>query len=369
MRASFDYRSIRGILPTVLTPYDDDDDERVDVGGLRAEVSYLLDAGVHGIVLLGSFGEAPYVSDAERELIVASAVDEVAGRVPVIVGITALSTHVAAEQLGQAAKLGSNAVMVCLPQYFQVDFHDVKRHFTRLSELELLPIFYYHYPAATGLKLRPPQIAELLAIPNVVGIKETIFDMLAVKRHIALVRQLDRVFLSGSELNFVEFMDLGGHGTVSASSAIMPRTAVAMYDAYRSGDRARAKGLQAELFETMPILKDISAPIALTRTAFREALRQGLEIALGNQSTQARVKAALARRGLPIRPVVRSPLHPLTPRDVQAVQQAMQKIEAIEPSPAPEAATRRADVGAVDRQAHWAKTAARTQSVTSTGDE
>ncbi len=232
----------------------------------------------------------------------------------------------------QAKRLGASAVMVCLPQYFKLHFDDVKRHYTRLSAMNLLPIFYYHYPAATGLDLKPAQVAELLALPNVVGIKERTFDTLSIKRHVALTEEKNRIYLSGSELNFMQFMDLGGHGVVGAAALIMPRTAVAMYEAYQTGDRIKARELQSLLFETMPLAKRTGAPIALIRKAFLLALRQGLDVPLDIEPTQARLKAALARRGVPIKPIMRSPLPPLTAHDEQVVEQAVKRIEEIEPT-------------------------------------
>jgi dihydrodipicolinate synthase/N-acetylneuraminate lyase len=325
-----DYHALRGILPTVLTPYDAE--ERVDTAALNAQVRYLVEAGVHGLVLMGSIGESPYLCDVDRAVVIRTAVEAAGVSVPVAVGITADSTVVAADQVRQARELGACAAIVCLPQYFKLQFADVKQHYARLSGLKLLPILYYHYPAATRLELKPDQIAELLSIPNVVGIKESTFDMLSVKRHIELTRELDCVYLSGSELNFVQFMRLGGHGAISAGSLLMPRTAVAMYAAYEAGDTAKASQLQAELFETMPLMKHTTASVALVRPAFLLALKHGLEVPLGIESTQARLKAALARRGVPIQPVVRTPLAQLTPRDEQAAEQAMKKIEQIEPT-------------------------------------
>ena len=165
------------------------------------------------------------------------------------------------------------------------------------------------------------------------GIKETTFDLLSVRRHIELTCELDRVYLAGSELVFAQFMDLGGHGVVGTGSLIMPRTAVAMYQAYDSGDRSRACELQSLLFETMPLARDVRVPIALVRAAFLLALRQGINVSLEIAPMQARIKAALARRGVPIRSFTRSPLPPLTSHDDQAVRQALECIERIEGLP------------------------------------
>ncbi len=322
--------AIRGILPTVLTPYDAD--ERIDAAALDAQVRYLLDAGVHGLVLMGSIGESPYLNDADRETIIRTAVAATAGNVPVLVGITAESTIVAAEQLDQAKRLGATAAIVCLPQYFNLKFDDVRRHFERLSQLSALPVLYYHYPAATRLALKPSQIAELLALPNMVGIKESSFDMLAIGEQMKLTAKHDRVFLSGSELNLCQFMDLGGHGAISVGAVIMPHTAVAMYEAYQAGDKQKAQELQSQMFETMPLVKDVTAPVFLARAAFLQAIKQGLDVPVGIEPTQARLKAALAARGVPIRPVVRSPLPPLSDRDKRTVEQVMQKIKQVEPN-------------------------------------
>jgi len=325
---------IRGILPTVLTPYDAD--ERIDAPALEAQVRYLLDAGVHGLVLMGSIGESPYLNDADREVVIRTTVAATAGRVPVLVGVTAESTVVAAEQLEQARRLGATAAIVCLPQYFNLKFDDVWRHFERLSKLDTLPILYYHYPAATRLTLKPSQVAELLAMPNVIGVKESSFDMLAIAERIKLTAKRDRVFLSGSELNLSQFMDLGGHGAISVGAVIMPRTAVAMYEAYQAGDKQKAQELQSQMFETMPLVKDVTAPVFLARAAFLQAIKQGLDVPVGIEPTQARLKAALAARGVPIRPIVRSPLPPLSERDKRTVEQVMQRIKQIEPNPSKE---------------------------------
>jgi dihydrodipicolinate synthase/N-acetylneuraminate lyase len=321
--------AIRGIIPTVLTAFDFN--EQIDDVALRAQVQYLIDAGVHGILVLGSYGECPYLTDEDREIVIRTCADTVAESVPILVGITAPSTFVAAEQIRQAHRLGASAVVVCLPQYFRLGFDHVKRHYQTLAEMDLLPVFYYHYPAITGLNLTPAQVAEILSLPNVAGIKESTLDMLSIKRHIAFASERDRVYLSGSELNFLQFMDLGGHGVVGAGSLVMPRTAVGMYQAYQSGDRAKAKVLQDQLFETLPLAKDVRAPISLVRKAFQIALRQGVVIPLDAAPTQARLKAALAERGVPIRTTMRNPLPSLSARDTQAVADAMQRIRQYEP--------------------------------------
>ena len=130
---TYDHRAIRGVIPTVLTPYDEN--EQIDDVALRAQVQYLLDARVHGLLLMGSFGECPYLNDDDREIIIRTCAETAGGSLPIIVGITAPSTFVAAEQMRQAQRLGASAVMICLPQYFKLNFDDVKRLLNVLNQL------------------------------------------------------------------------------------------------------------------------------------------------------------------------------------------------------------------------------------------
>src|SRR5262245_49611809 len=110
---SSNHSAIRGIIPTILTPFDEN--EQVDEAALCAQVRYLVNAGVHGLVVMGSFGECPYLSDSDREIIIRSCVDTVAasGRtIPVVAGVAAHSTFTASEQIRQAQRLGARAVIV-----------------------------------------------------------------------------------------------------------------------------------------------------------------------------------------------------------------------------------------------------------------
>ena len=107
---SYAHRAIRGIIPTVLTPFDEN--EQVDDVALRAQIQYLIDADVHGLVVMGSLGECPYLNDDDREIMIRTCADTVgaAGRaLPIIVGIAAPSTFVAVEQMRQARRLGAQA--------------------------------------------------------------------------------------------------------------------------------------------------------------------------------------------------------------------------------------------------------------------
>jgi len=315
-----------GIFPTVLTPWTDDD--RLDEAALEAQVDDLIGNGVNGLVILGSIGESPLVSEGERDAIIARTLAAVHGRVPVIAGVTALGTKNAVEQVARGRALGLTASLVALPTYYDSSFDRVKQHY--LAAAAAGPIFYYNYPAATRLRLSHDQVGEIISLPGVVGIKESVFDLEQIAAHIARSAG-NRYFsvLSGSELDYLDVMRLGAHGAISAGAVVMPRTAVALHRAWLTNDMERAKKLQNQLFEALPCMVELGSSVAAARLGLQTALKNGKVPEGSVDTTIARLKHALALRGMPIKPHVRAPLAPLTERDRQAVSQAMLKISEI----------------------------------------
>lgn len=319
---------LSGILPTVLTPWDAED--RVDTQALEAQVEHFLAAGVHGLVILGSIGESPLVTDAERDLVVETTVRAARGRVPVVVGLTAHGTRVAVEQVSRLAGQGAAAALVALPQYYDLSFEAVRAHYQAVAKAGC-PVLYYNYPAATRVSLSVEQLSELLCLPGMAGAKESLFDLVAIGEHITRTQAHDRAILTGSELDYLQVLALGGHGAISAGAVAMPRTVVALHDAWHRGDHEAAKKLQNQVFEALPTMAEVPGSVAAARLGLQSALKQG-KVPPGSVDTPvARLKLALARRGLPIDPRVRAPLPALTPRDEAIVDAAMEKIRAIEP--------------------------------------
>ncbi len=322
---------LTGIFPTVLTPWDEHD--RVDVAALEAQVEHFLAAGVHGLVVLGSIGESPLVSDAERDVIVETTVRAARGRVPVVVGITAHGTTLATAQVRRVGAQGAAAALVAMPAYYDLAFDDVRRHFEVLGALGACPILYYNYPPATRVTLTGEQLAQILLLPGVAGVKESVFDLAAIGEHAQRAREAgkDVSILTGSELDHLDVMRLGGHGAISAGAVAMPRTVVALHEAHLRGDAEAAKRLQNQVFEALPTITDLSGSVAAARLGLQSSLKSG-RVPAGTVDTRvARLKLALSLRGVPIAPRVRAPLAPLSERDQAAVIAAFEKIRTIEP--------------------------------------
>ena len=141
-----------GVLPALITPFTEDGAD-VDADALAAIVDRLVGAGVGGLVPGGSTGEFTTLSDAERREVTEVTVEAAAGRVPVVAGTGALSTHETVELSVHAERAGATAVMVVPPFYEALSWRELLAHYTAVAEAISIPIMYYNLPSASGVTL------------------------------------------------------------------------------------------------------------------------------------------------------------------------------------------------------------------------
>lgn len=320
----------RGVFVTVLTPFTRDGS--VDERGLQAELLYLKRSGVHGLLLMGSMGEGPYLTAEQRETVLRVTQRVIGNDLPLVVGVTAPSTRQAVAQAEQAARYGADGLTVALPVYYSVELAALKQHLLTVARRSGLPVLFYYYPDAYRGVLKPKQIAELLREPEIIGVKESILDMAHIERQMLLLRDPSKVFWAGTTLAMPEVMELGGDGAASVVGLLMPRTTVELYEAVRRGDRVAVERLRAKLFRALPLLQRNAPSPLVAHAGFLAALRGQVALTLGAESTHARLKAALRYRGVPIEPLVASPLPALTPAEEQLVARTMRELIALEPT-------------------------------------
>ncbi len=316
-----------GIYPTVVAPLCGDG---IDIHSLECQLRHELAGGVHGLLVLGTIGEGEYLQDAERAQVITTAVRVAAGQVPVVAGIHTSNLDVARSQLLRAKELGADAVLVKYAGNPKASPADVLGFMSCLSDLHALPIFYYHYPSQTGLKLSAGDVAAILTLPQVVGIKESTLDLREVEEHIHLTCGQGKVFLSGTALNLTQFMQLGGHGAMCPESVLLPGPTVRAYHAAKDGRYGEARAIQKELFAVLPILRGRSTSATLTRCVFRAAQDHKVPLPMGGDQPQARLKFALDCLGIPTPTAVKCPLPPLSRHDERVVRRAMRDLKAID---------------------------------------
>jgi 4-hydroxy-tetrahydrodipicolinate synthase len=260
-------KTLEGIFVVMMSPLRD---EAVDEHAMRHMVNHFIDAGVHGLVVLGSNGEYPFLSDEEKRQLIDIAVEEARGRVPVVVGTGYMGTDQTIALTRYARDTGADAAMIALPIYYQLGPEDVKRHFERISSEVGFPILYYNFPDATRLKLTPAEIAELAEIEQIVGAKETILDIDEVGELIILVKKKPFSVFSGTVLNLVPAMERGACGAIGVLPNLIPKHTVELYNAIKSGDAERTSELQSFIFKFMPLMTASPAPHSIMKEALRQ---------------------------------------------------------------------------------------------------
>jgi 4-hydroxy-tetrahydrodipicolinate synthase len=241
-------RPLRGIIPPLITPLESQD--RLDHGGLERLLEHVIGGGVDGVFLLGTTGEGPSLSAELRRELVACTCRLVAGRAPVLVGITDSSFSDAVALAGFAAEAGAQAVVSAGPLYFAVEQAWLLRYFERLAEESPLPVFLYNMPACTQVAFEVETVARASGLDGVAGIKDSSGSLGYVHQlQRALAGRPDFTLLVGPEELLAESVLLGAHGGVSGGANLFPRLYTSLYRAALRGDLAETRRLQAAVIE------------------------------------------------------------------------------------------------------------------------
>lgn len=230
-----------GVLPAITTPFDGQ--LLVDHSALASHVAWLVDEGCHGIIPLGSLGEASTLSFAEKLEVLRTCVRAVDGRVPIVGGIAALSTAEALELAREAERAGCAGLMVLPPYVYRGDERETETHFDALISATPLPCMLYNNPIAYGVDVLPSRVVELTKRhPNLRAVKESSGDI----RRIAELRRLlgDRIAIfAGLDDLAMEAFDAGAVGWVAGLVNALPRETVELYTLIKNGDRTSAREL------------------------------------------------------------------------------------------------------------------------------
>ena len=215
----------RGSYTVMVTPFREDG-RGIDEAATRRFVDWQIREGVPGLIPLGSTGEFLSVSDDERTQLVQILLDQVRGRIPIIVGTAAEWTDVAVRHSREAERLGAAGVMVVPPFYSSPTEDELFEHYRRIGEAISIPIMVYNNPHTSNVDLRPEFVARLGEIDTVRYIKESSGDVTRVREIIRLSE--GRVTVFGG-YHAWDSMRLGADGYVSVCGNIVPRLSSDIY--------------------------------------------------------------------------------------------------------------------------------------------
>ena len=293
-----------GSWVAIPTPFNKDDE--VDLDGFEELVDFQIRHGSDGLLLMGSTGESPALTEDEKRAILETVVPYAKGRIPLLAGTTCGNTKQTVELSRYAEQVGADGLLLVVPPYLSPTQDGVYEHFRAVAEAVGIPVAIYNNPARVGVNIEPATVVALADIPNIVADKEA---MPHVSQLVQIWRQAgDKINLlccdaPGFSL-IMPTLALGGHGTANISGNVIPQEMAQLSRPWRSWeDVERTRGLLRTYFPVMAAMYSVTNPVA--------------------------VKAALRLLGLPAGPV-RRPLLDMNEADTQALKNLLDKFGLME---------------------------------------
>ena len=240
----------KGMATAMVTPMTP---EGVDYEALGRFIDFQLASGINALVAVGTTGESATLTPEERKKVISFTIDRVAGRVPVIAGTGTNNTLHAIDYSVSAAQAGADALLVFTPYYNKATQNGLIAHFTAIADKVDKPIILYNVPSRTGCNLLPATVEKLAEHPNVAAIKEASGNMSQVVELFARCGDKIDVY-SGEDGLTVPMLAMGGMGTISVLSNVIPKGAVEMTDAFFAGDLRKAAALQCRYLDLINLL-------------------------------------------------------------------------------------------------------------------
>jgi 4-hydroxy-2-oxoglutarate aldolase len=291
--------SLKGIFAPMTTPFGKDGE--LDRAAFEFNCKAHMQAGLNGLVIAGSTGEAALLDSVERSSLVEWARRQVPDDRALIAGVGAESTRTTLDYIDRAAERGVDAVLVVAPHYFGSQMTDdaLRTHYRRIADESTVPVMLYNIPKYMHFRLSKPLVQELARHENVIGIKDSSGDKDSLTEYLSAQSDSFSV-ITGSGQLWGTALQMGARGGILAVSVFAPALSRAIWDAVARKDFATADSLQARL---TPLAKVIVAE-------------------LGNAGVKAAEDIIGLKGGAP-----RSPLMPVSRADVDRVRQMLRDAE------------------------------------------
>ncbi|HEV7563022.1 MAG TPA: 4-hydroxy-tetrahydrodipicolinate synthase [Solirubrobacterales bacterium] len=287
-------KQIRGVITAMCTPFDEDG--RVDLDGARRLAAHLLEHGSHGLVIAGTTGECPTLTDGEEIELLRAVRGEVGDEVLLVCGTGTNDTQHSRELTRMAADAGADASLVVAPYYNKPNRAGLRAHFEAVAAaVPEQPMVMYNIPSRVIINMDPELLAELAAVDNIVAVKQ------ANDEELGPIDGLE--ILAGNDNTFLRVLEFGGAGGITVASHVVGEQMREMWDAAQGGDLDRAREIDAELTPVYEGLSVTTNPIPVKAALELLGLASGrtrLPLVAADTEQRAAVKAALEGVGLPL---------------------------------------------------------------------
>jgi 4-hydroxy-tetrahydrodipicolinate synthase len=284
------------VLTAVVTPFRSDG--AVDLDAFSRLCTHLVDTGSDGVVVAGTTGEAPTLTDEERLSLFAAAVETVGDRATVVAGTGTYSTAHSVHLTGQAHELGVDAFLVVTPYYSKPPVRGIVAHFRAIAEATDRPIVVYNIPQRVVVNLQPETLAKLAEIPNVTAVKQATSDPGQARRILA---ETDLALYAGNDDLLLPFLELGAAGGILVYTHVVGARVRELVKRFRDGDVAGARAIDAELRPVIEALAVTTNPIPVKAALAMLGHEVGglrLPLVEATDDEKAVVREALERAGV-----------------------------------------------------------------------
>lgn len=268
-------KNFKGVFTALITPFTNEN--LLDDVGMRLLIERQMQAGVNGIVFMGTTAESPTLTEEEQQRILEIAKEMCFGRTPFIIGTGTNSTTTTIEKTKRAESLGANAALIITPYYNRPTQDGIFRHFSAIAEATSIPIILYNHLGRTGQNIQIETFKRLMEIPNIVGIKECSGNITQISDFIEAARESRPQFsiLTGDDPHILPVMSMGGHGVISVVSNLIPAEILAFVKALSEGNFTEAQGCHYKLMPLMRALFIETNPIPIKAALSLIALPAG----------------------------------------------------------------------------------------------
>jgi 4-hydroxy-tetrahydrodipicolinate synthase len=283
------------VLTAIVTPFKADG--AVDLDAFRALARHLVENGSDGLVVTGTTGETPTLSDEEKGALWRAAVEEVGDRATVVAGVGTYDTHHSVALAKRAADAGVDGLLVVTPYYNKPPQRGIVAHFEAVAAATAKPIVVYNIPARCVINIEPETIARLAEIETVSAVKQA-NDDLAQARHI-VETGLD--LYAGDDDLILPFLELGGIGGICVHTHVVGPQVAELVRLWNAGEHDAARALDRELAPAIELLRVTTNPIAIKAALDllgHEVGGHRLPLVDPTEDERARVRDCLERLGL-----------------------------------------------------------------------
>ncbi|MCK9225445.1 MAG: 4-hydroxy-tetrahydrodipicolinate synthase [Candidatus Muirbacterium halophilum] len=242
---------VKGLYTAIITPFSG---EEIDWDGLESNIEFQIENGVDGLVILGTTGETPTLTNSEKEEIITKSISIINNRVKVIIGTGTNNTKTTIENTQMAEKYGADGALIVTPYYNKPSQKGIYEHFKKIIENTDIPIIVYNIEGRTGRNIDVNTLIKISELDNIVGVKEASGNINQMGDVINEISRLNPDFsvMSGDDGLTLPLMSMGGHGVISVVSNLVPAEMKSLVLYAEAGNFEKARNIHYRL---LPLFK------------------------------------------------------------------------------------------------------------------